>query len=85
MALLTKATPKENLGEILGLNDSIGAFVRILGPIGATSLYSINIIYPWLCNALIIMLVLFIAVLLYIRVNRSQMPITIEKEQSYTL
>jgi MFS family permease len=81
LTLLTKATPKANQGEILGLNDSFGAFVRILGSLGATSLYSINIVYPWIFNTIVMMLVIFIAILLYVKVNRSQLVTTVEKER----
>ncbi|MFX1546137.1 MAG: MFS transporter [Promethearchaeota archaeon] len=60
-AFLSKETPKENSGAILGLNQGIGSLMRIAGPLIGTALFEIDVAYPYYFGALILIIGLFIA------------------------
>lgn len=68
-AFLSKETPKENSGTILGLNQGIGSFMRILGPLIGTALFEINEAYPYYLGAFILFLGIFVALGLRYRIK----------------
>ncbi|MFX1516652.1 MAG: MFS transporter [Promethearchaeota archaeon] len=70
-AFLSKETPKENSGSILGLNQGIGSFMRIGGPLLGTALFELDAAYPYYSGALILILGLFIAGSLVLKIRSS--------------
>ena len=64
-SLLSKQAPNEKSGEVLGLNQGLSSFQRIIGPIIATALFTINDSYPYyLSSALFVICFLLGFVLL---------------------
>lgn len=53
-ALLSKTAPPDDSGTILGLNQGIGSLMRILGPLNATLLYQMNIVFPYYLGAVLL-------------------------------
>ena len=70
LSLLSQNSPKENKGEVLGINESIGALMRLIGPLIATTIYTINIVLPWYFNTVVLTMVVFIAIVLYSQSDR---------------
>ncbi len=72
-AFLSKQVPPERSGIILGLNQGIGSFMRIIGPLLATVLFEFNTAYPYYLGAVIFMLSFILAVWLK-RFSKAQYP-----------
>jgi MFS family permease len=70
-AFLSKETPKENSGAILGLNQGVGSFMRIGGPLLGTALFQLDAAYPYYLGALILFLGFVIAGSLVIKTRSS--------------
>lgn len=64
-SFLSKETPQEYSGVILGFNQSMGSFVRILGPIIGTVLFELNEASPYYFGSIILLLGFFIALILH--------------------
>jgi len=71
-ALLSKIAPKENSGEVLGLNQSLAALARIFGPLMGSALFeSFGVEYPYYAGAMLLF-VSFLLSLVLIYLVRSQ-------------
>lgn len=46
-SLVSKVAPRDMRGAIFGVNQSVGAFARILGPVVASALYDIKFFLPY--------------------------------------
>ncbi|UCG00322.1 MAG: MFS transporter [Candidatus Heimdallarchaeota archaeon] len=66
-AFLSKETPKENSGVILGLNQGIGSFMRIGGPLVGTALFELDAAYPYYLGAFILIIGFLIAGILFLK------------------
>jgi MFS family permease len=66
-AFLSKEAPVENSGAILGLNQSVGSFLRIIGPLIGTILFEYNEAYPYYLGALVLGVCIIFAVSLYFK------------------
>ena len=75
-ALLSKKTPPDNSGAILGLNQGLGSLMRILGPLEATFLFEKNVVYPYYIGAILVVICLVFAIVL-ISVSKDHIPIEI--------
>ena len=64
ISLLSKHAPKKQSGEILGLNTGAGSFMRVIGPLLATSLLYINTSYPYYFSAFLLVIAFFIGLYL---------------------
>jgi len=72
-AFLSKQAPPERSGIILGLNQGIGSFMRIIGPLLATVLFEFNTAYPYYLGAVTLTLSFLLAVWL-VRFSKDQYP-----------
>ncbi|MFX0061198.1 MAG: MFS transporter [Candidatus Hermodarchaeota archaeon] len=72
-ALLSKKAPKEKSGALLGLNQGVGSFMRIGGPLAATALFEIDVAFPYYLGA-IILAIGFIFGLALITLARERIP-----------
>jgi MFS family permease len=70
-AFLSKETPKENAGAILGINQGVGSFMRIGGPLLGTALFELDAAYPYYLGALILTVGFFIAGSLVLKTRSS--------------
>lgn len=70
LGILTTLIPEENRGEILGINDSLSALARLIGPILAIIAFSINIFYPWYVDTVLLGLSSLLAFIVYINVTK---------------
>jgi MFS family permease len=70
-AFLSKETPKENSGAILGLNQGMGSLMRIGGPLLGTALFELDAAYPYYLGASVLILGLVIAGSLVIKTRSS--------------
>jgi DHA1 family tetracycline resistance protein-like MFS transporter len=55
-SLLSKTTPEGRQGAVLGVNQGMGSLMRIVGPLAATYLLSIDVAYPYYASASLIAL-----------------------------
>jgi len=62
VSLISKNIPADKQGQLMGLNESISAFMRILGPLVGTTLFTLDIIFPWIFGAM----TFFILVIVFI-------------------
>ncbi len=60
-AFLSKKAPSDNAGTILGINQSVGSFMRIGGPLVGTALFEINEAFPYYLGAFILSIGFLIA------------------------
>ncbi|MFX1506897.1 MAG: MFS transporter, partial [Promethearchaeota archaeon] len=70
-AFLSKETPKENAGAILGLNQGVGSFMRIGGPLLGTALFELDAAYPYYLGTIVLIIGFIIAVNLVLRTRSS--------------
>jgi MFS family permease len=63
-ALLSKNVPKEKLGTYLGTNEGITALMRVIGPLIGTILFSVDMIFPFYVEVLVLILALFLSLIL---------------------
>lgn len=61
---LSKSAPKEIQGTVLGLNQGISSFMRIIGPLLGTFLFEIDVALPYLTGAMILMLTFLLSLYL---------------------
>lgn len=61
-AFLSKNTPQRDSGVVLGFNQGIGSFMRIIGPLIGTALFEFNEAIPYYIGTVILIVGLFIAV-----------------------
>lgn len=74
ITLISKNTPPEKQGGILGLNQSLGSLARVLGPIwGGYFFDAVGIGFPFISAGILIFLIFFLTLKLY----------TIELKQSH--
>ena len=70
-SLLTKQVTSKHKGTILGLNESLGSFMRILGPLIGSFAFDLNVVLPFYLGAMLlifsILTVLIIFLLLKIK------------------
>ena len=72
-AFLSKETPVESSGAILGLNQGMGSFMRIIGPLIATALFEFNVAYPYYLGAMLLSLSFILAVWL-VKLSKERLP-----------
>ena len=60
-AFLSKETPSENSGAVLGLNQSVGSLLRIFGPLIGTFLFEYNEAFPYYLGAVILIICILFA------------------------
>ncbi|MFC2088047.1 MFS transporter [Calditrichota bacterium] len=66
ITLISKNTPPEKQGGILGLNQSLGSLARVLGPIwGGYFFDTVGIGFPFLSAGILIFLIFFLSLRLY--------------------
>ncbi|WP_455139487.1 MFS transporter [Candidatus Hodarchaeum mangrovi] len=70
-AFLSKEAPQDNSGAILGLNQGVGSFMRISGPLIGTALFEINAAFPYYLGAIILLIGLFLALIIRYFIKRS--------------
>lgn len=71
LGILTTLIPEENRGEILGINDSLSSLARLIGPILAIFVFSMNIFYPWYVDSILLGISSILAFIVYINVTRN--------------
>ena len=59
---ITKYANPANQGALLGLNESMGAFMRVIGPLIGTGLLVISPDYPWLFSVVILVIGVVISI-----------------------
>lgn len=64
ISLLSKDAPETQSGEILGLNSGAGSFMRVIGPLVATALFTFDPAYPYFFSALLLVIVFIIGIYL---------------------
>ncbi|MFX1253410.1 MAG: MFS transporter [Promethearchaeota archaeon] len=69
-SLLSKEAPKELQGSILGIYQSLGALMRIFGPLGGAYLFEVNVVFPYYFGMLLLGVSILINVYL-VRVIRN--------------
>ncbi|MFX0065065.1 MAG: MFS transporter [Candidatus Hermodarchaeota archaeon] len=60
-SLVSKATPEDSQGAVLGINASLNALMRIIGPLIATFFYNLDIFFPWYVGACILAVALVLS------------------------
>ena len=70
-AFLSKETPKENAGAVLGLNQGVGSFMRIGGPLLGTAFFELDAAYPYYLGAIVLIIGFVIAFNLVLRTRSS--------------
>ncbi|MHA2226363.1 MAG: MFS transporter [Candidatus Hodarchaeales archaeon] len=61
-AFLSKQAPNTVQGTVMGINQSVGALMRIIGPLLATFLFEIGEVLPYVTVILILMVTLVVAI-----------------------
>ncbi len=61
-AYLSKNIPQRESGVVLGFNQSLGSFMRIIGPLIGTALFEVNEAIPYYIGTVILIVGLFIAI-----------------------
>jgi MFS family permease len=59
ISIISKNISSEKQGQLMGLNESLSAFMRILGLLVGTGLFAIDINFPWLVGIITLFLLLF--------------------------
>jgi MFS family permease len=77
-SLLSKTAPKHIQGEIMGLNESTNALMRVFGPIVATLSFGINIALPWYIGAGVLLVALLITLMVSNNLTKYQFQIKTE-------
>lgn len=72
ISLLSKHAPKSQSGEVLGVNSGSGSFMRVIGPLIATSLLNIDTAWPYYFSALILVLCFMIGLFLLTLLKKYQ-------------
>ncbi|MCF8255391.1 MAG: MFS transporter [Bacteroidia bacterium] len=63
-SLISQYSPKNEQGQVLGMNQSFGSLARVIGPILGGFLYSLNFVWPYVGGAILMISSYFIASLL---------------------
>ena len=69
-SLLSKQAPDEKSGEVLGLNQGMSSLMRIIGPLIATGLFTINDAYPYYFGALLFTFCFILGLLLLSQLSK---------------
>ena len=85
LGILTTLIPEENRGEILGINDSFSALARLIGPIIAIMVYSINIFYPWYLDSLFLGVSSLLALIVFLTLTRNELVRAKTKDIAFQL
>jgi MFS family permease len=60
-AYLSKNTPQRDSGVVLGFNQGLGSFMRIIGPLVGTAFFELNEAIPYYIGTVILIFGIFIA------------------------
>ncbi|MFW9886277.1 MAG: MFS transporter [Candidatus Thorarchaeota archaeon] len=70
-ALLSKNSPNEKLGAIMGMNEGITALMRVFGPLIGALLYTVDMVLPFYIGAGTLAASIILALILQFRVNNT--------------
>lgn len=71
-SMLSKEIPSEKRGELMGITESFKSGMRIIGPIVASTLITMDLFIPWYVIGLVLGIGVILAILLNISFNISQ-------------
>ena len=63
-SMISKEMPPEKRGEIMGINESFKSGMRVIGPIIASTLITLDLYLPWYFTGLVLFVGIFLALLL---------------------